>query len=355
MIEISRPEQVDGSAGGPGGAPRQLISVVIPAYNESDCVEELARRLQMVMETEASYDFEIIIVENGSVDDTWQKLQEIHAGDARFKILQLSRNFRMDGGLTAGLAHATGDAAVVMTADLQDPPELISTFLRKWEEGYENVYMVVSERRGTGPLRTFNSKAFYWLAGRMTDGAIPRNASDFRLVDRSVYETINQMQERNRFVRGLFAWAGYKSIGIPHVRPPRFGGESKAYSLKVIDLAFKGIFAHSYVPLRFITFTGFAVSCVSIILLVVYSIRFITLGVPFAGYGTLLCFVLLLFGILFSMLGVVSEYVGLIYEEVKQRPNYVVRRRVGLDPEPRDRDGGRSDRVYSNGTGATHG
>ncbi|WP_051639712.1 glycosyltransferase family 2 protein [Cellulomonas sp. URHE0023] len=309
---------------------RKLISVVIPAYNESDCVDELAVRLQAVMAVESSYDFEIIIVENGSVDDTWAKLNVIHDGDERFKILQLARNFRMDGGLTAGLAYATGDAAVVMTADLQDPPELISEFLRKWEEGYENIYMVVSERQGTGPLRTFNSKAFYWLANKLTDGAIPRNVSDFRLVDRGVYESINGMQERNRFLRGLFAWAGYKSIGIPHERPPRFGGESKAYSLKVLDLAFKGIFAHSYVPLRLITILGLFVSFISIVLLFIYSVRWVVSGVPFAGFGTLVGLMLLLFGILFSMIGVVSEYVGLIYEEVKQRPNYIVRRKVGL-------------------------
>jgi len=310
--------------------PRKLISVIIPAYNESDCVEELARRLQAVMAAEAVYDFEIIVVENGSEDDTWEKLNGIHASDARFKILQLARNFRMDGGLTAGLTYATGDAAVVMTADLQDPPELIPDFLRKWEEGYENIYMVVSERQGTGPIRTFNSKAFYWLAAKLTDGAIPRNASDFRLVDRAVYETINQMQERNRFVRGLFAWAGYKSLGIPHERPRRFGGKSKAHSLKVLDLAFKGIFAHSNSPLHLITVIGLSVSLLSAILLVVYSLRFIVSGVPFAGFGTLIGFTLLLFGILFSMIGIVSEYVGLIYEEVKQRPNFIVRRRVGL-------------------------
>jgi glycosyltransferase involved in cell wall biosynthesis len=310
--------------------PRKLISVVIPAYNESDCVDELARRLQAVMAGEPEYDFEVIVVENGSEDDTWEKLNRIHDEDHRFKILQLARNFRMDGGLTAGLADATGDAAVLMTADLQDPPELIPAFLRKWEEGFENIYMVVSERQGTGPIRTFNSKAFYWLAGKLTDGAIPRNASDFRLVDRGVYQTVNQMQERNRFVRGLFAWAGYRSVGIPHERPPRFGGESKAHSLKVINLAFKGIFAHSYVPLRLITMTGLAVSLVSAVMLVVFSVRFIVSGVPFAGFGTLVGFILLLFGILFLMIGVVSEYVGLIYEEVKQRPNFVVRRRVGF-------------------------
>ena len=309
---------------------RQLVSVVIPAYNETDCVDELVRRLTLVMDAEPAYDFEIIVVENGSVDDTWDKLLAVHARDPRFKVVQLARNFRMDGGLTAGLAHATGDAAVVMTADLQDPPELIPTFLRRWEKGYENIYMVVSQRQGTGPLRTFNSKAFYWLAGKLTDGRIPRNASDFRLVDRKVYETINAMEERNRFVRGLFAWVGYRSLGVEHERAPRFGGVSNAHSLKVIDLAFKGIFAHSYVPLRLITVTGFLVSLLSFLTLFILALRFIFLGVPFAGFGTIVGFTLLLFGILFSMIGVVSEYVGLIYEEVKQRPNFVVRERVGL-------------------------
>lgn len=309
---------------------RKLISILIPAYNESDCVDELAIQLQKVMAEEVGYDFEVIIIENGSVDDTWEKLQRIHNGDQRFKILQLARNFRMDGGLTAGIAHATGDAAVLMTADLQDPPELISTFLRRWEEGYENIYMVVNERQGTGPVRTFNSKAFYWLAGKLTDGRIPRNASDFRLVDRRVYEAVNTMQERNRFVRGLFAWVGYKSLGIEHVRPPRFGGVSKAHSFKVIDLAFKGIFAHSYIPLRLITLVGMAVSVLSFLTLVILAFRFVLFGVPFDGFGTIVGFTLLLFGILFMMMGIVSEYVGLIYEEVKQRPNYVVRERLGL-------------------------
>ena len=309
---------------------RRLISVVIPAYNESECVDELGRRLAAVMNAEAAYDWQIIVVENGSTDDTWEKLLKIREQDERFKILRLARNFRMDGGLTAGLMHAIGDAAVVMTADLQDPPEMIPSFLRKWEEGYENVYMVVSERQGTGPLRRFNSEAFYWLAGKLTAGAIPKNGSDFRLVDRRVYEAVNAMQERNRFVRGLFAWVGFKSVGIEHERPPRFGGESKADSLKVLDLASKGILAHSYVPLRFITATGLVISGVSLLALLGFAIRFFVMGVPFPGYGTILGTMLLMFGLLFLFLGVISEYIGLIYEEVKQRPNYVVSRREGL-------------------------
>jgi glycosyltransferase involved in cell wall biosynthesis len=303
---------------------RKLISVIVPAYNEEDCVEELANRLTSVFDLEAKYDFEAIIVENGSIDSTWSKLQHIAESDSRFKILKLSRNFRMDGGLTAGLDFISGDACVLMTADLQDPPELIHTFLRKWEEGYENIFGVVTKRGGTGPIRTMNSKLFYWVAGKLTDGRIPRNASDFRLVDKKVYVAVRGMNERNRFVRGLFAWAGFNSIGVPMERPPRFGGVSNAHTFNVLDLAFKGIFAHSYKPLRFITIFGVLLSVAAFVSIVPLFFLWITVGVPFAGFGTLVGLFLLVFGIISLMLGILSEYVGLIYEEVKARPNYIV-------------------------------
>jgi glycosyltransferase involved in cell wall biosynthesis len=309
---------------------RRLISVIIPAYNEEACVDELARRLSDVFDENAKYDFEVIIVENGSTDRTWDLLQEIHRRDSRFKIIQLARNFRMDGGLTAGLNYARGDAAVLMTADLQDPPELITTFIKKWEEGYENIYMIVTKRRGTGPLRRFNSRAFYWVAGKLTDNRIPPNASDYRLVDRRVYETVRTMEERNRFVRGLFAWVGFKSLGIEAERPERFGGVSNAHSLKVIDLAFKGIFSHSYIPLKLITVTGLFLSVLTFVATVVLAIVWVVAGVPFAGFGSLVSLSLLAFSVLALMVGLVAEYVGLIYEEVKSRPNFVVRETLGF-------------------------
>jgi len=303
---------------------KKLISVIIPAYNESECIEELHSRLANIFDTETDYDFEAVIVENGSSDDTYEKLIRINQTDPRFKILKLARNFRMDGGLTAGLSVINSDACILMTADLQDPPEQIPSLIRKWEEGYENVYGIVTERKGTGPVRTFNSKAFYWLAGKLTDNRIPKNASDFRLLDRKVYEAVRMMDERNRFVRGLVAWVGFTSIGVEIARPPRFAGESKAYSLQVIDLAFKGIFAHSYKPLRIITVTGIAVSVLSVIAFLVLVLRWILVGVPFGGYGTLVTIALFTFGLLTFMLGIIAEYLGLIYEEVKKRPNYVI-------------------------------
>jgi dolichol-phosphate mannosyltransferase len=303
---------------------KKLISIVIPAYNEEECVDELAHRLQQLFQVEKNYNFEVLIIENGSTDQTWEKLKIIAEQDARFIVLQLSRNFRMDGGLTAGLDFVRGDACVLMTADLQDPPELISEFLRKWEMGWENIYGVLTKREGTGPIRTLNSKLFYWLAGKLTDGNLPKNASDFRLVDKKVYESVRGMSERNRFVRGLFAWVGFKSIGIPMERPPRFGGVSNAHTFKVIDLAFKGIFANSYKPLRFITVFGLALSFISIISIIPLAFLWIFLGVPFAGFGTLVSLFLLILGFLSLMLGILSEYVGLIYEEVKARPNFIV-------------------------------
>ena len=307
---------------------KKLISIIVPAYNEEECVGELSSRLQALFQTEQIYDFEVFIVENGSTDSTWEKLQQIAEADKRFKVLQLSRNFRMDGGLTAGLDYARGDACVLMTADLQDPPELISEFLRKWESGWENIYGVLTKRVGTGPIRTLNSKLFYWVAGKLTDGRIPKNASDFRLVDKKVYESVRGLDERNRFVRGLFAWVGFKSIGIPMERPPRYGGVSNAHTFKVIDLAFKGIFANSYKPLRLITIFGMSLSFLSLISIIPLTALWIFSGVPFAGFGTLVSLFLLILGFLSLMLGILSEYVGLIYEEVKGRPNFIVSRTI---------------------------
>ena len=230
----------------------------------------------------------------------------------------------MDGGITAGLDYVTGDACIIMTADLQDPPEFIHEMIRHWEAGYENIYGVVTKRNGTGPIRTLNSKLFYMLAGKLSEGRIPRNASDFRLVDKKVYVTVRGMTERNRFVRGLFAWSGYRSIGVPMERAPRFAGVSNAHTFKVLDLAFKGIFAHSYKPLKLITASGLILSFLATASLIPLTFLWLARGVPFAGFGTLLGIIILFFSFILFTLGIIGEYVGLIYEEVKLRPNYIV-------------------------------
>lgn len=309
---------------------KKLISVIIPAYNEEENISELSKKLTFVFDLNQEYDFEVIIIENGSKDATFHEILKVHESDKRFKILQLSRNFRMDGGLTAGLHYAKGDAAILMTADLQDPPELITEFIKKWEEGYENVYGIVKKRNGTNLIRRINSYLFYLIANFITGGMIPKNVSDFRLIDKKVYSVINSIDERNRFMRGLFAWVGFKSTGIEHERLPRYKGVSGAHTFKVIGLALKGIFAHSYIPLKLIMVFGIAVSIVSFILLISIFVRVLVWGVPFPGFGTIMAVMLLMFGILFTMLGIMSEYIGLIYEEVKQRPNFIVKNTVGL-------------------------
>jgi dolichol-phosphate mannosyltransferase len=306
------------------------VSVVIPAYNEEESIEAMAERLQIVFAANGGYEFEVILIENGSTDRTYERMLSIRAKDSRFKILRLSRNFRMDGGITAGLAHASGDAAVIMTAALKDPPELMTQFLKKWEEGYENVYGIVTKRPGTGLARRFNSQLFYWLINTLTGGVMPKNVSDFRLVDKKVYQTINGMAERNRYLRGLFVWAGFKSIGIEFERAPRFAGKSKAYTLQVIELALKGIFAYSYVPIKLITLMGITISTVSFLLLLAIIVQSFWWGVPFPGFGNIMAVMLLMFGFAFTALGVIAEYIGLIYEEVKQRPNFIVSEKLGL-------------------------
>ena len=308
----------------------KTVSVIIPAFNESECIDELGARLIQLFNSEADYTWTAIIIENGSIDDSWEKLIYLAQRDSRFKLVKLSRNFRMDGGLTAGLEFVNSDACVLMTADLQDPPELISQFLRKWEEGFENVYGVIKKRSGTSLLRKINSVLFYKIARKLTNRLIPENASDFRLVDRKVYEAVREMNERNRFVRGLFAWVGFKSIGIPMERPERYAGKSNADTFKVLELAIKGLFAHSYKPLRFISVAGLVISMASLVAILVLSILAVFIGVPFAGFGTIVALIIGGFGFQTLLLGIVSEYLGLVYEESKGRPNFIVSEKIGF-------------------------
>jgi glycosyltransferase involved in cell wall biosynthesis len=313
---------------------RKKISIVTSAYNEAGCVAELARRLAGVFAGLPQYDFEVLVVENGSQDSTYELLQEIRGRDPRFKIIQLARNFRMDGGLTAGLAYADGDAVVLMAADLQDVPEDIPRFIEKWEQGYENIYGVVTERGGTGLIRRMNSRLFYFVIGKMSEQKIPANASDFRLLDRVVYEQVREMDERNRFVRGLVAWVGFRSIGVDIVRSERFSGYSKAHSLHVLQLALRAVVAHSMRPLLIMPFIGVGLFVASLVALVGLAIDWVVRGVPFPGFGTIIAVIVMLFGILFCFLGVVGFYIGLIYEEVRRRPNYVVRVAEGFSRAP---------------------
>jgi polyisoprenyl-phosphate glycosyltransferase len=316
---------------------KKLISVVTSAYNEEGNVDQLATRLQNVFKENHLYDFEVIFVENGSTDRTFEKMLEVHKQDPRFKIVQLSRNFRMDGGITAGLRHARGDAAVIMTANLQDTPETISAFIKKWEEGYENIYGIVKKRPGKSMARRLLSQVFYVVINYLTGDLIPRNVSDFRLIDRKVYSVINDMDERNRFLRGMVAWTGFKSIGVEYERAERFSGRSHAHFGGVLQLAVQGIFAYSYIPIRLIPIFGLLLSALSLLYFVYTVITVLLWGVPFAGYGTIISLIILLFGFVFLMVGVLGQYIAQIYEEVKARPNYIVSQTKGFEDEKESR------------------
>lgn len=306
------------------------ISVVVPAFNEGECVDELTRRLAAVAaDLSPKYQFEFVMVENGSVDDTFSKLLRIHQADPRFKILRFSRNFGIEAAVTAGLRYADGDAAVIMCADLQEPPELIPALIAQWELGYDNVYGIVRNRHDEGGLRRALTRVFYWLVNRLNAHPVPENVSDFRLVDRKMYETLNQLDERNRMLRTMWGWIGGTSTGVPFDRMPRHGGRSTYQLGRNIAFALRGIMSSSTTPLKLIPFFGLTLSVFSFVLLVGFAIRWFLLGVPFNGFGTILALMLLLFGLLFLLLGMVSEYVGLIFEEVRGRPIYVATEKLG--------------------------
>jgi dolichol-phosphate mannosyltransferase len=311
---------------------KKLISVCTPAYNESACVEELSRRLAAVFDALSDrYDFEAIICENGSADDTYERLLEINKRDPRFKIVRLSRNFLTEGGYTAALSYARGDAAIIMNSDLQDPPEYIPEMIRLWEEGYQNVYAIVTQRTGESPFRRFFANTFYALASYLSESPIPRNVSDFRLVDRAAYKIYLAMRERYRIVRFIWPWMGFKSIGIETERPIRGGGTSTFRFLWMVHAGMRWIFSQTRTPLTIIPLFGLGLAALSFALFVFETVRAVFWGVPFFGFGTIVGLMLLLFGFLFVFLWMIAEYVGLIFEEVRHRPNFIVSETSGLE------------------------
>jgi len=308
---------------------KKFISIVVPVYNEEKVIPELIKRLTIFINKNSNYNFEVIFIEHGSVDNSFVLLQKFAIKDRRIKILQLSKNFGCDGGIAAGMRFATGDACVIMMADLQEPIGLISDFIKKWEDGYEIVYGIVKKRTASF-FRNINSILFYKVINLLTKNMFPENASDFRLIDKKVYETINQMGEQNKYLRGLIIWTGFKHIGIPFNRAKRFAGESKANFLTVLKVAVNGIFSFSYIPLRFISILGFMITLASFILGIFYLYLYSIWGRVTPGATTTILLILFLFGILFFVLGIISEYLVRIYEEVKKRPNFIIKNKINL-------------------------
>ena len=310
---------------------KSLISIVIPFYNEQENVEELYRRFAMLFALEKKYTFELIAVEHGSTDSTFAKLLDLHQKDKRVKILQLSKNFgTADAGIVAGLHFVKGSALVITTADLQDPPEVISKFLRKWENGYEIVYGIIKKRADTSFSRKILSLLFYKILNLATGNIFPQNVSDFRLIDKRVYEVVKTMPERNKFLRGIIIWTGFSQTGVPFNRSKRFAGESKADFLTVLKVAANGIFSFSYAPLKLVTIMGFILSLISFSMIIVQISLFMIYGRGAPGISTIVILISFLFSMLFLILGVIGEYLSRIYDEVKQRPNFIVRKKLGF-------------------------
>jgi dolichol-phosphate mannosyltransferase len=309
---------------------RPLLSVVVPLYNEEAVVEALHSRLLQVLSPGVP-SFEVIFVNDGSRDSTPALVDSICKSDPRFKALHFSRNFGHQAAVTAGLHSITGNVIVVIDADLQDPPELIYDMLAKWREGYDVVYAQKLRRKGVGPLKRGAYYFYYRLLRKLTDVEVPPDTGDFCLMDRKIVDLLNAMPERNRYVRGLRAWLGFRQTAIHFERPARFAGETKYPFRRMIALAVDGILSLSKAPLRIAMYFGFFASAVSFALLVYFLLeRLFGPGNLARGWASTIVVILFLGGVQLICLGVIGEFIGRIYDEVKQRPLYIVGRSTGF-------------------------
>ncbi len=306
--------------------------MVVPMFNEEEVVDLFFARMEPLLEALA-VTYEVICVNDGSRDATLARLLGHHHRNPRIKVVSLSRNFGKELALTAGLDAARGRAVVPMDVDLQDPPELIATFLEKWREGHEVVFGVRESRESDGPVKRLTAGLFYRLFNRFTELRIPENTGDFRLMDRRVVEAIKLLPERNRFMKGIFAWVGFRQVGVPYVRPPRAAGTTKWNYWRLWNFALDGITGFSTLPLRLWSYVGGAISLLAFLYAAFLIFRVLLHGIDAPGYASLMVVMLFLGGIQLITLGIIGEYVGRLYSESKGRPLYLVERKVGFDRE----------------------
>ena len=300
------------------------LSVVIPVFNEEENITVLHSRLTAVLE-DTHIDYEIIFVDDGSNDNSLNQLQNLSVKDKRVLVVELARNFGHQVSITAGLDFARGQAVAVMDADLQDPPEALPEFIAKWRKGYDVIY-AIREQRKEKWLKRSSYALFYRLLRRVANIDIPLDSGDFCVMDRRVVELLKSMPERSRFIRGIRSWVGLNQVGLPFERHARYAGQSKYTIRRLVLLALDGLISFSYVPLRFISFLGISVSCLSIFLAVFYFVKKLLYGLSPPGFATLVVSIFFLAGIQLVTMGVIGEYVGRIFEEAKRRPLYVLRR-----------------------------
>jgi polyisoprenyl-phosphate glycosyltransferase len=300
-----------------------MYSIIAPIYNEFENIPMLWERISQVMDSTGDA-WELILVDDGSSDGSTDQIRELAASDARVRPVIFARNFGHQIAVTAGLDYARGQAIVVIDADLQDPPEVILELAEKWKEGYEVVYAVRSEREGESWFKLFTASMFYRLIYRITDVKIPLDTGDFRLIDRKVVDVMNSMRERHRFLRGMSSWIGFKQVGVEYKRAARVAGVTKYPFKKMLRLALNAITGFSYFPLQVATYFGFTAAGMAILAIPVVTIMRLVDSQFFEGQTTTLVSVLFLGGVQLISLGILGEYIGRIYDEVKGRPLYVV-------------------------------
>lgn len=299
------------------------FSIIVPVYNESSCLDELHQRITQVMSSQGE-EWELILVDDGSQDGSTEIIRKLAKADPHVRPVIFARNFGHQIAVTAGMDYSRGQALVIIDADLQDPPEVILDLIAKWREGYEVVYAVRAEREGESWFKTFSASMFYRVIYRITDVKIPLDTGDFRLLDKKVVNILNKMRERHRFLRGMSAWVGFRQIGVPYKRAARFAGETKYPLSKMLKLALNAITGFSYFPLQLATYVGFFAAGISILAIPIVIFMRIAGSQAFFGQASALIAVLFLGGVQLISLGILGEYLGRVYDEVKGRPLYIV-------------------------------
>lgn len=307
-----------------------LLSVVIPCFNEEEVLRETHRRLVETLSSASECAFELVYVDDGSRDTTLTILRELHRTDSRVRVVSLSRNFGHQVAVTAGIEHAAGDTVVVIDADMQDPPEVILEMVDRWRQGVDVAYGVRSAREGETAFKLWTAKAFYRLIGRLSDVTVPADTGDFRLMDREVVNALVAMPERDRFVRGMVAWLGFRQEPVYYRRAARLAGDTKYPLKRMLRFATDGILSFSVVPLRLAIYMGLAASGLALVGIIYALVLRLFTDVWVTGWTLLFIAILFLGGVQLLFLGVIGEYLGRIYGEVKRRPLYVVKERLGL-------------------------
>lgn len=305
------------------------LSVVVPMYNEQEMAELFFQTLEPILK-QCTPDYEYVFVNDGSKDGTLAKLKELAAKHPYVKVVAFSRNFGKEAATTAGLEAATGDAVVIMDADLQDPPELITEFWKKFQEGYENVYGQRADRSSDSFFKRLTAQSFYKIYNLMADYPIPYNTGDFRLMSRRAVQAVLRLPERERFMKGLFSWVGYKSVAVQFSRKPRAAGNTKWNYWKLWNFALGGFTASTTIPLKLWTYFGLFVSFLAFLFAGWTAYKKLVWGNPVSGYTSLMVVILFFSGVQLITLGVIGEYLSRIFTEVKQRPSYLIDEKINF-------------------------